>query len=139
MDATKPCNKHAPGTGCPARRGDHRNLAILGASEHCVATRPTWPSPWPCWTRPYGSPGRTASAASRWPSCTGCPATPRTSTPCCGRSRVSAYRKARDRASYAFAVGSVAAVEPLRDNAYKVTLIRNLVAATLARLTGATR
>jgi xanthine dehydrogenase YagS FAD-binding subunit len=41
QDVTKTCNKRAPETGCPARAGDHRNLAILGHSEHCVATHPS--------------------------------------------------------------------------------------------------
>lgn len=41
MDVQKPCNKRAPGTGCPAREGFHRNLAILGASEACIATHPS--------------------------------------------------------------------------------------------------
>src|SRR5436190_24069822 len=41
QDATKPCNKRAPGSGCPAREGEHRNLAIIGHSEHCVATHPS--------------------------------------------------------------------------------------------------
>ena len=41
MDATKPCNKREPGSGCPARDGDHANLAILGWSESCVATHPS--------------------------------------------------------------------------------------------------
>jgi xanthine dehydrogenase YagS FAD-binding subunit len=41
MDATKPCNKREPGTGCPAREGEHHNLAILGWSQHCVATHPS--------------------------------------------------------------------------------------------------
>src|SRR5262249_47799153 len=36
QDVTKPCNKRRPGTGCPAREGDHRNLAILGHSDTCV-------------------------------------------------------------------------------------------------------
>jgi xanthine dehydrogenase YagS FAD-binding subunit len=40
QDVTKPCNKREPGSGCPARDGEHRNLAILGHSEHCVATNP---------------------------------------------------------------------------------------------------
>ncbi|HEX6787747.1 MAG TPA: xanthine dehydrogenase family protein subunit M [Gaiellaceae bacterium] len=41
QDVTKPCNKREPGTGCPARDGDHRNLAVIGHSEHCVATHPS--------------------------------------------------------------------------------------------------
>jgi xanthine dehydrogenase YagS FAD-binding subunit len=40
-DVTTPCNKREPGSGCPAVEGHHRNLAILGASEHCVATHPS--------------------------------------------------------------------------------------------------
>jgi len=41
QDVTKPCNKRMPGSGCPARAGDHRNLPILGGSPHCVATHPS--------------------------------------------------------------------------------------------------
>jgi len=37
-DPGAPCNKRAPGTGCPALAGDHRRLAVLGGSEHCIAT-----------------------------------------------------------------------------------------------------
>ncbi|OWP64145.1 FAD-binding molybdopterin dehydrogenase [Hymenobacter amundsenii] len=37
-DTAFPCNKREPGTGCPALEGDHRNLAILGTSETCIAT-----------------------------------------------------------------------------------------------------
>jgi len=35
------CNKRAPGTGCAARDGYNRIHAILGASEHCIATHPS--------------------------------------------------------------------------------------------------
>jgi xanthine dehydrogenase YagS FAD-binding subunit len=41
QDVTKPCNKREPGSGCPARDGDHTNLAIMGWSEQCVATHPS--------------------------------------------------------------------------------------------------
>src|SRR3954454_12075155 len=41
QDVSKPCNKRRPGSGCPAREGDHRNLAVIGHSEHCVATHPS--------------------------------------------------------------------------------------------------
>ena len=41
QDTTKPCNKRRPGSGCPARDGEHRNLAVLGHSEACVATHPS--------------------------------------------------------------------------------------------------
>ena len=37
-----PCRAtSAPGSGCPARDGYNRTLAILGASEACVATHPS--------------------------------------------------------------------------------------------------
>jgi xanthine dehydrogenase YagS FAD-binding subunit len=35
------CNKREPGTGCPAIEGLSHNLAILGTSEHCIATHPS--------------------------------------------------------------------------------------------------
>ncbi|MGA5560707.1 FAD binding domain-containing protein [Streptomyces platensis] len=130
QDITKPCNKRAPGTGCPAREGVHRDLAVLGHSEHCVATQPSdlavslaaldaevllhGPDgertvPVADFHRlPGDSPERDTEirpgeliTAVRLP-----PAAPGT------RSR---YRKARDRASYAFALASVAAVLEVRD------------------------
>jgi xanthine dehydrogenase YagS FAD-binding subunit len=41
QDVSKPCNKRAPGSGCPAIEGEHRGLAILGHSSSCVATHPS--------------------------------------------------------------------------------------------------
>ncbi|MEA3148541.1 MAG: xanthine dehydrogenase YagS FAD-binding subunit [Verrucomicrobiota bacterium] len=40
-DTATPCNKREPGTGCSAIEGFNRTLAILGASEHCIATNPS--------------------------------------------------------------------------------------------------
>jgi xanthine dehydrogenase YagS FAD-binding subunit len=40
-DTTKPCNKREPGSGCPAIAGAHRDLALLGTSDQCVATHPS--------------------------------------------------------------------------------------------------
>src|SRR4029453_4097831 len=40
-DTAMPCNKREPGTGCPATTGANRMLAILGTSEHCIATNPS--------------------------------------------------------------------------------------------------
>jgi len=40
-DATVPCNKREPGSGCPAKDGLNRIHAILGASDDCVATHPS--------------------------------------------------------------------------------------------------
>ena len=85
QDVSKPCNKRAPGSGCPAREGDHRNLAILGHSAACVATHPVG----------HGRRAGRASARevhvtrperrrarSRSPGCTACPATSPSATPC---------------------------------------------------------
>lgn len=40
-DTAMPCNKREPGTGCPAITGVNRMLAVLGTSEHCIATNPS--------------------------------------------------------------------------------------------------
>src|SRR5919108_496902 len=40
-DTAMPCNKREPETGCPAITGANRMLAILGTSEHCIATNPS--------------------------------------------------------------------------------------------------
>jgi xanthine dehydrogenase YagS FAD-binding subunit len=40
-DAASPCNKRVPGSGCPAIDGQNRLHAILGESEHCIATYPS--------------------------------------------------------------------------------------------------
>lgn len=40
-DTAMACNKREPGSGCPAISGHNRTLAILGVSEHCVATNPS--------------------------------------------------------------------------------------------------
>ncbi len=204
QDVSKPCNKRRPGSGCPAREGDHRNLAILGHSEACVATHPSDMAvavaaiggevhvsgpdgertiPIPGLHRLPGDepqrdtvlePGELVTALELEPLAPGLAAR-------------STYRKVRDRASFSFAVVSVAAAvevadgtvrdcrialgavahgpwrawraeeslrgapateasfaaaadaelaqaEPLRDNAFKVPLARNLLVATLAEL-----
>jgi xanthine dehydrogenase YagS FAD-binding subunit len=41
QDITSACNKREPGSGCAAIDGEHRNLAIFGWSENCVATHPS--------------------------------------------------------------------------------------------------
>jgi xanthine dehydrogenase YagS FAD-binding subunit len=40
-DTAMPCNKREPGTGCPAITGSNRTLAVLGTSDHCIATNPS--------------------------------------------------------------------------------------------------
>ncbi|KRB85682.1 molybdopterin dehydrogenase [Sphingomonas sp. Root710] len=40
-DTTKPCNKRKPGSGCAALGGINRGLAVLGTSDQCIATNPS--------------------------------------------------------------------------------------------------
>jgi xanthine dehydrogenase YagS FAD-binding subunit len=40
-DTATACNKRSPGSGCPAIGGVNRIHAILGTSEHCIATHPS--------------------------------------------------------------------------------------------------
>jgi xanthine dehydrogenase YagS FAD-binding subunit len=40
-DLAQRCNKREPGSGCDAMEGHNRMLAILGTSEHCIATNPS--------------------------------------------------------------------------------------------------
>ena len=40
-DTTKPCNKREPGSGCAAIGGFNRIMAVLGASDACIATNPS--------------------------------------------------------------------------------------------------
>ncbi len=125
QDATKPCNKRVPGSGCPARTGIHRDLAILGVSEHCIASHPS--------DMAVGLAALDALVHVRGASGTRMlrlddfyrlpgedPARDTTLDPGdlvtavelpvpSALTRTSGYRKARDRASYAFAVGAVAA------------------------------
>ncbi|MGI8700072.1 MAG: FAD binding domain-containing protein [Nocardioidaceae bacterium] len=124
QDATKPCNKRAPGSGCPARTGVHRDLAILGTSEHCIASHPSDMAVALAaldarvhvdgadgtrvlalddfYRLPGDDPSRdtTLQAGDLVTAVELPPPSPLT--------RTSTYRKARDRASYAFAVGAVA-------------------------------
>jgi len=125
QDVSKPCNKRAPGSGCPAREGEHRNLAILGWSEACVATHPSDMAvalaalgatvhvhggrtlPMPGLHRlPGDEPQRDTELAP------GELITAVEVAPAAGRS---AYRKVRERASFSFALVSVAAVLDVED------------------------
>jgi xanthine dehydrogenase YagS FAD-binding subunit len=40
-DTSYACNKRKPGSGCPAIDGYNRIHAVLGGSEHCIATNPS--------------------------------------------------------------------------------------------------
>ncbi len=127
-DTSKACNKRVPGSGCPAVEGLSRGLAVLGASEHCLATHPgdmsvalaaldavvhaetpDGPVQIPL-TGFHRLPGDTPQTDTVLPP--GSVVTAVTLPPAWGRST---YRKARDRASYAFALVSVAAVLQVDD------------------------
>jgi len=124
-DTTKPCNKRDPGSGCPARTGVHRDMGVLGTSEACVATHPSDMAVALAAldalvhvTGPDGDRALTLDELYRLPGddpsrdTTLAPADLVTAVelpPPGAAARHSAYRKVRDRASYAFAVGSVAA------------------------------
>jgi len=41
FDVSFPCNKRTPGSGCSAIQGYNRSNAILGGSDHCIATHPS--------------------------------------------------------------------------------------------------
>lgn len=40
-DAGSACNKRVPGSGCPAITGHNRGHVLLGGSDHCIATHPS--------------------------------------------------------------------------------------------------
>ena len=124
-DTTKPCNKRQPGSGCAAIGGFNRNLAIMGTSEACIATHP---SDMAVAMRVLDATVETVNAAGatraipiadfhRLPG-----ATPNIETALAPGELITAvtlpkpiggthiYQKVRDRASYAFALISVAAV-----------------------------
>ncbi|MGV9561342.1 FAD binding domain-containing protein [Streptomyces sp. NPDC003480] len=129
-DVTRPCNKRLPGSGCPAVEGEHHNHAILGASDHCVAVHPSdmgvaltafdavvsyqtadGPGELPLteFYLPVGDTPHRETALPAGALITGVTLPP---APVAARSR---YRKVRERASYAFAIGSIAAALDVRD------------------------
>jgi len=129
-DTAKPCNKRVPGSGCPAIEGEHHNHAILGASEHCVATHPSdmgvaltafdavvhyetadgaGELPFAEFYLPVGDTPHLETALPPGALITGITLPP---APVAAHSR---YRKVRERASYAFAIGSIAGALDVRD------------------------
>ncbi|MFF0212871.1 FAD binding domain-containing protein [Streptomyces althioticus] len=129
-DITRPCNKREPGSGCPAIEGEHHNHAVLGASEHCVAVHPSdmgvaltafdavvsWRTADGAGEAPlndfYLPVGDTPHRETVLPA--GALITHVTLPPARVAAR-SRYRKVRERASYAFAIGSVAAALEVAD------------------------
>jgi xanthine dehydrogenase YagS FAD-binding subunit len=123
QDRTTPCNKREPGSGCSAIAGHSRDLAILGASEHCIATHPSdmavAMAALDAVVRVHGQHGPREIPIGELHRLPG-DAPERDTTlrqgelitavdlPAVGGT--SGYRKVRDRSSYAFALVSVAAV-----------------------------
>ncbi len=124
-DTAQPCNKRSPGSGCSAIGGFSRPLAVIGGSEQCIATHP---SDMAVAMRLLDARVETVRAGGetrslpiadfyRLPA-----ATPSVETVLASGELITAvtlpaplggkhiYRKVRDRASYAFALVSVAAV-----------------------------
>jgi xanthine dehydrogenase YagS FAD-binding subunit len=130
QDITRPCNKRVPGSGCPAREGYHRELAILGASEACIATHPSDMAvalvALDAVVRVLGPQGERTFALVDFYRLPG--EEPQRDTvlehgelitavdlPPLAFATRSHYRKVRDRASYAFALVSVAAALDVTD------------------------
>jgi xanthine dehydrogenase YagS FAD-binding subunit len=130
QDVSKACNKRLPGSGCPAREGHHRDLAILGHSSSCVATHPsdmavalaalgarvhvTGPGgerevPMPGLHRLPGDEPQRDTVLEPAELITAVELAP---LPFAARSD---YRKVRDRASYSFALVSLAAAVEVED------------------------
>jgi xanthine dehydrogenase YagS FAD-binding subunit len=134
QDVSKPCNKRHPGSGCPARTGHYRDLAILGASESCIATHPSdmavAMAALNATVEVEGPEGARSVPLVNFHRLPG--AEPERDTvlehgelitavelPALSFSARSRYRKVRDRASYAFALVSVAAALEVAEGVVK--------------------
>jgi xanthine dehydrogenase YagS FAD-binding subunit len=135
-DTNMPCNKRRPGSGCAAIGGVTRQLAVIGGSEACIATNPsdmavamraldaavetvrpddsTRSIPVAEFHRLPGDTPHVETALEQGELITAV-----TLPPPAGGAQI--YRKVRDRASYAFALVSVAAVVQ-RDGSGRVAL-----------------
>jgi xanthine dehydrogenase YagS FAD-binding subunit len=136
-DAGSACNKRLPGQGCDARQGFHRYHAILGASEQCIATHPSDMAvalaALDAVVHLEGRDGARSIALTDLHRLPG--ERPDIETvlkpgelitalelPPLSLARNSTYRKVRDRASYAFALISVAAALEVKDG--RITDVR---------------
>jgi xanthine dehydrogenase YagS FAD-binding subunit len=134
QDLTTACNKREPGSGCSAREGFQRDAAILGASEACVATHPSDMAvalaALNAVVRTHGPNGNRAIPLAELHRLPG--EEPERDTalergelitavdlPPLDFARNSRYRKVRDRASYAFALVSVAAALDVADGSVR--------------------
>lgn len=130
QDVTTACNKRAPGSGCSALEGYQRYHAILGASPECVATHPSdmavAMAALDAVVQVHGPEGRRAVPLVDLHRLPG--GEPERDTVLGHGDLITAvdlppqpdgmrwrYRKVRDRASYAFALVSVAAALDVRD------------------------
>ncbi|MGW7255312.1 FAD binding domain-containing protein [Streptomyces sp. NPDC054834] len=130
QDLSKPCNKRDPGSGCGARDGVHRDHAVLGHSPQCIATNPSDMavalSALDARVELYGTDGARSVPVADFHRLPG--DHPERDTeirpgelitavvlPAATAGVPSAYRKARDRASYAFALASVAVLLRVAD------------------------
>lgn len=129
QDVTTACNKREPGSGCSAIEGHHRYHAILGASPHCVAVHPSDMAvalvALDATVRVLGQDGERTIPVEDLHRLPG--SEPDRDTVLqhgelitsvdlpAPLSTRSAYRKVRERSSFAFALVSVAAVVDLRD------------------------
>ena len=124
-DTSKPCNKRTPGSGCSALKGYNRIHAVLGASDACIATHPSdmavamtaLDAEVETQTASHGSRRIKLADLHRLPG-----TTPQTETALESGELITTvrlppppsggqvYRKVRDRASYDFALVSVAAL-----------------------------
>ena len=134
QDLTTPCNKREPGSGCAARDGYQRDHAIFGASEQCVATHPSDMAvalaALDAVVRTRGPGGERTIPVTDLHRLPG--EEPERDTvlehgelitavdlPPLAVAANSRYRKVRDRASYAFALVSVAAALDVADRAVR--------------------
>jgi xanthine dehydrogenase YagS FAD-binding subunit len=136
-DPSTPCNKREPGSGCSALGGYTRYHAIVGASEHCVAVHPSDMAvamaaldavvrvqgpggertiPVTGFHRLPGDEPARDTVLEHADLITGVDLPPPDGS-------VSTYRKVRDRASYAFALVSVAAVLRVEDGTIRAARI----------------
>src|SRR5947199_2647394 len=132
------CNKRQPGSGCGALNGFNRIHAILGQSEQCIATNPSDMNvalaALEAVVRVHGPKGEREIAFADFHRLPG--STPNVDTnlkddelitavdlPAIPFARRSHYLKIRDRASYAFALVSVAAALEI-DGSKKITAAR---------------
>jgi xanthine dehydrogenase YagS FAD-binding subunit len=134
-DTTMPCNKRKPGTGCSALNGFNRMHAIFGASDQCIAVHPSDMSvaliALDASVVIEGSKGERKIAFKDFHRLPG--ATPHIETNLQRNEIITAvevpdqstfashslYEKIRDRASYAFALVSVAAAADMNGSTIK--------------------